>query len=595
MLRSTRGGPRSVGPKPSSVPPRTARAWRRRTAAIIAMALAATPALALLPAQPASADAVRNTQLWVLKMLNVEQAWQTTEGQGVVVAVIDSGVNGNVSDLVNAVEDENDQPNDSGVDTSPDNPNWGVHGTWMASLIAGHGSPGGPAAIGSNGIVGTAPGATILSIRVITDPTDPNYVKYQHETAAKGQRELARAITYAVRRGAKVISMSLGYSQNSLVVRQALQDAYRHNVVVVASAGNSGDAAGADGKGQAAYSFPANYPGVLAVAAVKRSGQLASFSSENLSVQVAAPGYRVPAQGRDGNYWFVSGTSPACALTAGVVALIKSRYPRLTDSQVISAITSSTTRKPPGGYDQQTGFGVVDAFAALNAAGKLAAEGRPASVRTPSHFGGGAQAVPKPPVAPRGPLDLLLYCLLGAACLALVAVATSRLLAAREAAADRRTGPLSPGPLPPGPLPPGPLPPGPPARSAVAAASAGAAGPGAASAVAPRTVAPSTVAPSTGIPSTGVTRTGMPGTGIPGTGIPGTGVPGTGVPSGGAADGPMPSRPLADDADTTMPVAVWRPDASGPAAAQGPAGDRPLPGARHAAPRGGPHNGPARP
>jgi hypothetical protein len=155
---------------------------------------------------------------------------------------------------------------------------------------------------------------------------------------------------------------------------------------------------------------------------------------------VAAPGYRVPAQGRDGNYWYVSGTSPACALTAGVVALIKSSYPGLTDSQVISAITSSTSHKPAGGYNQQIGFGVVDAAAAMKAAGELADEARPAPPRTPSHFGGGAQAIPAPPVAPRGPLDLILYCLLGAACLALVALATSRLLALRDGSAGRATG-----------------------------------------------------------------------------------------------------------------------------------------------------------
>ena len=80
-------------------------------------------------------------------------------------------------------------------------------------------------------------------------------------------------------------------------MRSALQDAYEHNVVVVASAGNSGTAAGAAGTAPAPYSFPANYPGVLAVAAVNSSGQVAGFSSENLSVQVAAPGDEVPAAG----------------------------------------------------------------------------------------------------------------------------------------------------------------------------------------------------------------------------------------------------------------------------------------------------------
>jgi subtilisin family serine protease len=391
--------------------------------------------------------------MWVLNALNVPPAWQVTRGQGVVVAVIDSGVNPQVSDLAGSVVTG---PNFSGVRTSPSDPNWGVHGTWMAALIAGHGHPPGGSEIDGSGIVGTAPAARVLSIRVITDSADPNHRAYEREPASKGQRELAAAITYAVRHGAEVISMSLGYSEPSRPVRVALQDAYDHNVVVVASAGNSGDAAGAAGTGNAPYSFPADYPGVLAVGAVNSSGAVASFSSENLSVQVAAPGYRVPAQGRDGGYWYVSGTSPACALTAGVVALIKAKYPHLTDSQVISAITSSTSSPPSGGYDEQIGFGVVDAAAALTAAGKLAGAAQPpAGMTSAGHFGGGVAAIPAPPVSPRRPAGLILYCLLGAACLALVALATSRLLGQRDAVTpDVPPGGVRPGGVPPHGLPP---------------------------------------------------------------------------------------------------------------------------------------------
>jgi hypothetical protein len=377
--------------------------------------------------------------MWVLNELNVQPAWTVTEGKGMVVAVIDSGVDSGVSDLVGNVKAG---PNFSGVHTPPGNPNWGVHGTWMASLIAGHGN--GPGQ--SGGIIGTAPASKVLSIRVITDSTDPHNAAYEREPAATGQRELAEAIDYAVRHHAEVISMSLGYSQQSRPVRAALQHAYEHNVVIVASAGNSEGLAGS-GTRSAPYSFPANYPGVLGVAAVNSAGQVASFSSENLSVQVAAPGYKVPAQGRDGHYWYVSGTSPACALTAGVVALIKAAYPQLTDSQVISAITSSTTpsSRPPGGYNDQIGFGVVNASAALTAARKLAGTGPASAGMAPSrHFGGGLASVPAEPVNPRGLADLLLYCLLGAACLAIVAIATSRLLAQRDTDMAVAGGPANP-------------------------------------------------------------------------------------------------------------------------------------------------------
>jgi subtilisin family serine protease len=445
MLRRTERLQRMSRPRLTARLPVAPRAWRGLLATITAAALTAVPVIALMPAQPASADAVRDTQMWVLNMLHVQSVWQQQIlGDGVVVAVIDSGVDATVNDLSGSVE--SNEPNFSGVTTPESNPNWGVHGTWMASLIAGHGNPGSPGVIGSNGIVGTAPGSRVLSIRVITDPHDPDSSEYQHESASQGQHELAKAITYAVRHGASVISMSLGYSQQSRVVRQALQDAYDHNVVVVASAGNSGDT---DDIGHAPYSFPANYPGVLGVAAVNRQRHVSTFSSQNLSVQVAAPGTRVPAEGRGNFYWFVSGTSPACALTAGVVALIKSRYPKLTDPQVISAITSTTSSKPHGGYDPQIGFGIVNADAALVAAGKLADAARPpATDDASSHFGGGVRAIPAPPVAPRGPLGLILYCLLGAACLAVVALATSRLLAVRDAAFDRTAALTPAGPLP---------------------------------------------------------------------------------------------------------------------------------------------------
>jgi subtilisin family serine protease len=399
---------------------------RRGAVALTIAALASLPMI-LVGAVPAKADIVRSSENWVLTELNLPSAWSVSQGKGVVVAVIDSGVNPDVSDLVGSVKTG---PDFTGVGTPPSDPNWGVHGTWMASLIAGHGHDG-----GGSGIIGSAPQSTVLSLRVITDGSDPNNAKYEAESASRGQNELAEAITYAVNHRAQVISMSLGYSVQSRPVRAALQDAYDHNVVVVASAGNSGDAAGAAGTGHAPYSFPADYPGVLAVGAVNSSGQVSSFSSENLSVQVAAPGVRVPAQGRDGTYWYVSGTSPACALTAGVVALIKAKYPTLTDSQVISAITSSTqpSTRPAGGWDEQIGFGLVDAAAALTAAGRLAAAAPPAAgMAAVGHFGGGPAAIPPVPVAPRGPAGLVLYCLLAAACLGLVALATSKLLSARD-------------------------------------------------------------------------------------------------------------------------------------------------------------------
>jgi type VII secretion-associated serine protease mycosin len=395
--------------------------------AVLGLVLLAGPAGAAVRqdngefAVSAAADGIRDSQQWVLDMLNVEAAWPVTEGAGVTVAVIDSGVNPDVSDLAGSVITG---PDYTGVTTSPASGNWGVHGTWMASLIAGHGHDG-----GFSGVIGVAPEARILSIRVIPDRDDPHYNRYEHEPETVIQQSLAHGIRYAVTHGAKVISMSIGYSAPSATVRAALQQAYDHGVVVVASAGNSGGPS--SGNGDAPESFPANYPSVISVGAVDQYGEVAGFSSDNLSVQVAAPGVKVPAQGRDGQYWSVSGTSPACALVAGVAALIKSRYPRLAPDLVASALTSTTTDRPAHGYDSQIGFGIVDAAAALAKAGELA-DARPVTtgIKATAKYRGVLQAEP---VAPRGPGELVLFAVLALASLVLAGAAAARLAVLRRA------------------------------------------------------------------------------------------------------------------------------------------------------------------
>jgi type VII secretion-associated serine protease mycosin len=397
-------------------------------------------------AVPARADSIRDSQQWVLSMLNVASAWQLTEGAGVTVAVLDSGVNDHVSDLTGQVSTG---PDFTGVSTRPDNPNWGVHGTWMASLIAGHGHGG-----GSDGVIGIAPQAHVLSVRVIPDRQDPKYSAYEHEPETSIQDSLAAGINYAVHSGAEVISMSIGYSSPSTAVRDALLNAFRRGVVVVASAGNSGTYR----DGQAPESFPADYPGVISVGAVNQSGNVAGFSSDNLSVQVAAPGVNVPAQGRDGQYWYVSGTSPACALVAGVAALIKAKYPDLAPDLVARALTSTTSGQPSGGYDSQVGFGIVDAAAALAKAGQLSGpspsgpspSGAPRAAAAATLFGGGPAAIAPEPVRPRGSSQLILFAILALTSLVLTGAAATKLaILRRSSSLTGPAGPLGPPPPPP--------------------------------------------------------------------------------------------------------------------------------------------------
>jgi type VII secretion-associated serine protease mycosin len=393
---------------------------------MILAAFGCAAVLAVLPGTAASADSIRDNQQWVLNMMNVPAAWQVTQGGGVIVAVIDSGVNPDVGDLAGSVRSG---PDYTGISTRPANPDWGVHGTWMASLIAGHGDPAGS----NDGVIGIAPRSTILSIRVIPDRADPHYGRYSREQEPAIQDSLARGIDYAVRHGAKVISMSIGYSVPNGAVKQALQQAFSRGVVVIASAGNSGAPAGTSDTDMAPVSFPADYPGVISVGAVNEAGAVANFSSDNLSVQVAAPGVGVLAQGRDGQYWSVSGTSPACALVAGVAALIKSRYPHLAPKLVARALTSTTTSRPAGGYNSQVGFGIVDAAAALAKAGKLAGDPpAPAGIAAAVRFGGGPAAVAQAPVHTRGSSPLILFVLLALTSLVLTSAAGLRLAVLRR-------------------------------------------------------------------------------------------------------------------------------------------------------------------
>lgn len=417
-------------------------------ASVPAAAVVSAPAVAGPSGAPgfsAVADSVRYQQQWVLGMLGVGSAWLAARGANVTVAVIDSGVDPNVSDLAGSVIPGRDY---TGLKTSPANPHWGEHGTWMASIIAGHGHDGGTA-----GIIGVAPQAKILSVRVIPDMDDPSYQEYDREPEQQIQRELADGIMEAVRDHVQVISMSIGYSEPSGVVRAALQLAYSSGIVLVASSGNSGNNDEQHKHTLAPVSFPAEYPGVLSVGAVGPDRQATSFSSANLSVRVAAPGQAVPAEGRDGLYYTVDGTSPACALVAGVAALIKSRYPGISPALVIQALTT-TAHRGTSGYNFLTGFGIVDAGAALAEAGRLTGE-RPARSQVPlsSHFGDGAAAVPAAPVAPRSAGRLVMFAALALLSFATAAAGGLIVVLRRRRDSPRRPGrgaPPAPGPAPPG-------------------------------------------------------------------------------------------------------------------------------------------------
>lgn len=308
---------------------------------------------------PPSFQQIRPFEMTMLNQVKVPAAWRHTKGRGVTVAVLDTGVNTDAPDLAGVVTTGPDYT--AGANPAGYQPPH-EHGTYISTIIGGRGS--GPGH--DQGIIGVAPKVHILSVRVILDDQEPGFEAYNTKT--RFANAIGRGIYYAVAHGAKVINMSLGSAQPTGYLRSAVGYALRKGVVVVASAGNGGS-----GSGFAPYIYPASFSGVISVAAVTGSGKRASFSEQNASVVLSAPGVGVVGDVNSTEFVDGDGTSPAAAVASGVAALIKSKYPALSPALVEQAMVESTTHRPKGGYNVDTGFGEIDASAALAAAGRLAA------------------------------------------------------------------------------------------------------------------------------------------------------------------------------------------------------------------------------
>ncbi|WP_243722998.1 S8 family serine peptidase [Actinomadura sp. 7K507] len=339
---------------------RTART--RTVAAVFAAALAGTW---LVPV-PAHADEVRDRQRPILDALGMDAAWKVSKGKGVTVAVVDSGVDANQADLAGSVTTGPNMLEEVDDGSAPTR----RHGTGMASLIAGHGHGSG----GGDGIIGMAPESRVLSVRAISEPEDPGYVRYRLSEDAEGA--VARGIRHAADKGADVINLSLGKNEEVPEERAAIGYAIGKGVVVVSAVGNDGNEPGSlDGDGFAPYSYPASYPGVIAVAATEGDNSRAPFSNRNFSVLLSAPGAGLPVAGPGDEYFVSSGTSGASAVVSGIAALIRAKYPDMAPALVSQALIDSTKHGPSGEYNAEVGFGMVHASRALSAAGALESAG----------------------------------------------------------------------------------------------------------------------------------------------------------------------------------------------------------------------------
>ncbi|MGW0280118.1 type VII secretion-associated serine protease mycosin [Streptomyces sp. NPDC003006] len=331
---------------------------RARSAAMVAAALLFTAATATpAAAEPRAADQCTfpskkySGRPWALQRVLLDELWRQSTGEGVRVAVIDTGVDVKNPQLTRAVDvsrGRNYLPakdvKGKKIERGKANGTTDVvgHGTRVAGIIAAR-----PAK--DTGFVGLAPKATIIPIQ-------------QNDAEGHGTTQtLAEAIDYAVDVGADVINISQDTAnavKPAPELEEAVNRALARQRVVVASAGNDGLG------GNVKKTYPASYDGVLAVAASDRNNERAPFSQSGAFVGVAAPGVDMISTVPVGGHCTDNGTSFAAPYVTGVAALIKAKHSDWTARQITAQI-KQTAERSVAGHDRLVGWGVVDPVRAL--------------------------------------------------------------------------------------------------------------------------------------------------------------------------------------------------------------------------------------
>lgn len=297
---------------------------------------------------------------WNIDNLKVQDVWNAGySGKGIIVAVLDTGIQLNHPDLVDNVwtnygevpnngidDDKNGYVDDINgwdfvnLDNTPSDING--HGTFVAGEIAGESN--------GFGVTGLAPNVTLMPLQVLNN------------SGTGSSNDLAKAIRYAVDNGAQIINVSIGGSENNPLVTDAIGYAQSKGVFIVAASGN--DSAKSP-------SYPAvyskTYSNVLSVGAYDSNGN--SLATTNRvgstgAVQVDAPGVDIYSTTTQSGYRFMSGTSMAAPEVTGIAALLLSAKPNLRPDQLRTIITQSVTRKITG----SDSIGAVNAKAALDLA-----------------------------------------------------------------------------------------------------------------------------------------------------------------------------------------------------------------------------------
>ena len=296
--------------------------------------VSAVVVLVLLSPNPAFAVPEPRKELYWFDWWELEnKVWPITTGKGITVAVIDNEVKRDLPDLRGAVL-PNVNMNPNNVKQDPDN---GGHGTAMSALIVGQGH--------GTGMVGVAPGAKVLPLPGESD-----------DAWAKGLR-------YAADHGAKVVNISQGnvtFQPCYPPLQAAVSYAVQRDVVVVVSAGN-------EGRHGDWRSSPANCAGVLAVGGLDGQVEPWSGSTPGEYVMGAAPAVDVGSINGGGQFVWRgrTGTSQAAALTSGVVALVRAKFPKMPAREVVQRILATAKDVGKPGWDDVTGYGLVRPYRAL--------------------------------------------------------------------------------------------------------------------------------------------------------------------------------------------------------------------------------------
>lgn len=273
---------------------------------------------------------------WHLSTVNAPTAWDSAQGAGVTVAVLDSGVNGSHPDLAARMV-----PGWNVIDGNNNTADVNGHGTMVAGVLAA-------SLNNAAGVAGTAGAARLMPIRI----SDANaYAYWSH---------VASGLYWAADNGAKVANISYGAASSSSVMSAADYMRSKGGVVFV-SAGNAGTEV-----------TTATSTSITVVSATNSADVITSWSNWGSLVSLAAPGEGIWTTERAGGYTAPSGTSFAAPLAAGVAALVMSARPDLSVAQVQNALYSSARDLGAAGRDKQYGFGRVDAAAAVQTAKAMA-------------------------------------------------------------------------------------------------------------------------------------------------------------------------------------------------------------------------------